>query len=642
MKKTYHREELLLFLNEYYKEHGSFPKTRELDSCSDFPSAGVFRRVFGKYDNAIAETGIITLNKPRKNYTDDELLDAIRQFYLEFTVIPTVSTMDEAKGYPSTSVFTKRFGTLRNAVIKAGVSVPLDARRNYKEGELLNFLHDFVGEFNKVPTVEDMDEAIGYPSASTYRYRFGSLRTALIMAGIDLPNDYFVSYSNDELLEMLVEFHESFGDVTSRKLDESDFFPSSRTYWYRFGSLQNALEIVGIPVSYSSRISHSDEDLIRLLKKYNDEFGFPKYDDITREKGYPSASVYVSRFGSWEEALRAAGFDISEALKKKFERRFMTEEEILEHVRYHSWLKENAHSTPGLFNVLLIHLDITEIEDLPSTTVIFHKFGGIKNAYKRLGIDYVSVNKEYSRRQLVKVFRRLASYIKRVPTNPDIYEYSWYTGVSSTTFYNAFGTIYNMQKESGFEPLKLQHYRTKEELIQDLITLEEELGIVPTVNDLIRNKDRFAHPATYHNYFGSFVKALKEAGMKPSRYSYTPGGHLAHSGYERLFYIMLENYNIEFIPKAYYKDFIPRMKNNYEFDGIVWVDNKMYFIEIFGIINNLGDYDKKTNEKIGICRENNIPLIDIFPNVFEENNTEEKLYHYLMKRIETTPHYELY
>jgi len=377
-----------------------------------------------------------------------------------------------------------------------------------------------------------------------------------------------------------------------------------------------------------------------LLEKYNEEFGFPKYDDITREKGYPSASVYVSRFGSWEKSLRIAGFEITEVLRRKFERRFMTEEEILEHMRYHTWLKENAHSTPNLFNVLLIHLDFIEIEDLPSTTVIFHKFGGIKNAYKRLGIDYASVNKEYSRQQLIKVFRRLAFYITRVPTNPDISEYTWYTGVSSTTFYNAFGSIYNMQKDSGFEPLKLQHTRTKEELIQDLITLKEDLGTVPTVNDLIRNKDRFAHPATYHNYFGSFVKALKEAGMKPSRYSYTPGGHLAHSGYERLFYIMLENHNIEFIPKAYYKDFIPRMKNNYEFDGIVWIDNKMYFIEIFGIINNLGEYDKKTIEKIGICRENNIPLIDIFPKAFEENNTEEELYRYLMKRIETTPHYE--
>ncbi|MCS0542962.1 hypothetical protein NXY55_23580, partial [Aeromonas veronii] len=138
-KARYEKNELISFLQWYYDKYQHVPKTRELDSCSDYPSAGVFRRVFGSLDNAITEANI-TNAEYRKYYTDEELLNSIHRYVNDFNKIPTVGGMDNAKGYPSTSTYTKRFGNLRNAVIAAEIEIPDDAARMYEKEELLGYL----------------------------------------------------------------------------------------------------------------------------------------------------------------------------------------------------------------------------------------------------------------------------------------------------------------------------------------------------------------------------------------------------------------------------------------------------------------------------------------------------------------------
>lgn len=603
-KKIYERQELIDFLCWYYEKFGSIPKTRVLDSCSDYPSAGVFRRVFGSLDNAVIETGIFEEGEYKNFYTDHELLEYIWKYTKEFNAIPTVSGMDNAKKYPSSSTFTKRFGSLRNAVIESGVEMSIRVAQNYTEEKLLEYLISYVND-NGLPSVKDMDTAIGYPSSSTYRYRFGSLRKALIKANIELSDSYFIQYTEEELLDYLKEYYLNFGLITCSGLDSNSAFPSSRTYLKRFGGLSKAIKYAGLPVpntfmdNYFYHILYNKEELIDLLIQYNKEYGLPTYDGVTTTKGYPTASVYVSNFGSWEKALISAGFEIPEKRKRNFERQTFSESIILEHLRYHTWLKLNTTFVKNSRSrVLLVHHEINEIDDIPSMTTIFKTFGGIKEAYKKIGYDYDKINKEQKKGYLIERFQKLAIFLKRVPRLSDLHIYSWYHGISVTAFYNTFKHITNLQKESGFTPIIYNQKRTNEELIEDLLWVKEKRnGRTPGMKDMMKYRNEVAHPHTYIKRFGGFLKAIKAAGLKPKSITYTLGGSMCRSIYEYDFYSMLENRGFEFIPSGYYKDYLPDLKRNFIFDATIWFQEKIYLFEIFGVTNNLKGYDDKTKIK---------------------------------------------
>ena len=71
----------------------------------------------------------------------------------------------------------------------------------------------------------------------------------------------------------------------------------------------------------------------------------------------------------------------------------------------------------------------------------------------------------------------------------------------------------------------------------------------------------------------------------------------------------------------------------YKFDFTVKINNKKYFIEIFGITGNK-KYNNKTSEKIKLCKDNNLPLIEMYPEDFRDKNIKD-LYDYLMDYINT-------
>jgi predicted adenine nucleotide alpha hydrolase (AANH) superfamily ATPase len=62
------------------------------------------------------------------------------------------------------------------------------------------------------------------------------------------------------------------------------------------------------------------------------------------------------------------------------------------------------------------------------------------------------------------------------------------------------------------------------------------------------------------------------------------------------------------------------------------MNGKKYYIEIFGIIGN-EKYEIRKNEKIQLCKDNNIPLITFDFNDFW-SNTNEQIYELLLHKIQ--------
>ena len=111
----------------------------------------------------------------------------------------------------------------------------------------------------------------------------------------------------------------------------------------------------------------------------------------------------------------------------------------------------------------------------------------------------------------------------------------------------------------------------------------------------------------------------------------TKNGIKVRSWYELKLAQVLELYKIEYDNEIMYKDVIPNFNRKYRFDFRVKINGNVYYIELFGIQGN-ELYEKRKQEKIRLCEEYNIPLIQFYQSdIYSKTNQEiyETLINYI-------------
>jgi hypothetical protein len=155
--------------------------------------------------------------------------------------------------------------------------------------------------------------------------------------------------------------------------------------------------------------------------------------------------------------------------------------------------------------------DTYEYSDVPSHTTYTRRFGSWREALEAAGIPLDPTNTGYDRETLLKHLRDLAERLGRTPSISDV---DAADGPCSTTYANWFGSWSAALVEAGFE-LKPPHRRYgREELLDILRALAEELGHAPTMVELWQ-RDDLPRPSTYKVRFGRWNAALREAGLTP-------------------------------------------------------------------------------------------------------------------------------
>lgn len=171
--------------------------------------------------------------------------------------------------------------------------------------ELIQELRRLEQQLGTVPATTDMNESGKYSVPPYYRV-FGSWKEALSEAGFE-PQKAQKSRSTEELL---TELHRvaKVCDRTPTKADmRTHGDPAADTYDSRFGSWNAALEAAGFTPNQCGTLSIAE--LCTALQELADELGHrPTSLDMYQHGAY-SAGTYVNRFGSWDAALRTAGFD---------------------------------------------------------------------------------------------------------------------------------------------------------------------------------------------------------------------------------------------------------------------------------------------------------------------------------------------
>lgn len=400
-------------------------------------------------------------------------------------------------------------------------------------------------------------------------------------------------------------------------------------------SLKDVFAMVGVTLSeeyirmhHSERKSITDEELLDILKDYSDNVKFPVIRDFKTKNGLPGYKTYYNRFGSFKNAILLAGIEIPSDRKWLFERESLQDSEVKDKIKQFTDSYMEAEKRLPTYEV------IKQNKQLPSTTVILKRFGSLGNLYKLIGYD-LDYDDKMLKKELMEDYVKLAERIGKTPTSRDLDKYSLEGECCSAGSYSHhFGGIHELQLQSGLVPTDIGRKITDDELLENLSDLSERLRRVPMQKDFMKSNG-VASVSVYNDKFGGFHNALKAIGFTEDEIGYktykTKNGTVCLSVYEYRFACLLESREIQFQKEGMYKDFIEDFERSYRFDFIINYNSRDYFIEIFGMVGN-EKYDIRTKDKIRICKDNDVPLISLYPDTFW-STTQSELFSYLKEKM---------
>lgn len=169
--------------------------------------------------------------------------------------------------------------------------------------KLLEELQRLTGVLEKSPTAREMKK-LGDYSVPSYFREFGSWNDALGAASLRVNHNY--NLGREELLDELASLAEDLGyPPTKEDMDQFGRF-SSNPYYRVFDSWNEPLRAIGLEVHYHRDASREDLlDEIRGLATKNT----PPGRIHVAKNGKYSPQAYYTRFGSWNSAVREAGFE---------------------------------------------------------------------------------------------------------------------------------------------------------------------------------------------------------------------------------------------------------------------------------------------------------------------------------------------
>lgn len=175
--------------------------------------------------------------------------------------------------------------------------------RNCPDHVLLEDLAAVAGQLGKSSITKDEYNTHGRFAAATMQKRFGAWNEALRKAGLSVAKR--MGITKDELVADLLRVSCVLG---TKVVSTSDYAPvgqfSVPTFQRVFGSWPEALRAAGLEVSPFSRSPASVEDLLSNMAAVWEAVGRqPKQADFVAPRSEFSHDVYVRRFGTWRAAL---------------------------------------------------------------------------------------------------------------------------------------------------------------------------------------------------------------------------------------------------------------------------------------------------------------------------------------------------
>ena len=120
------------------------------------------------------------------------------------------------------------------------------------------------------------------------------------------------------------------------------------------------------------------------------------------------------------------------------------------------------------------------------------------------------IRRRYSDEQILDQLRASAERLGRSPTMRE-FAADPEAGLHPQTVIEHFGTWNAAKRAAGLTP---RRFISRDELLEQLRELGQELGQTPTARDLDANRKRMASKSLIWHTFGSLTEALREAGIE--------------------------------------------------------------------------------------------------------------------------------
>lgn len=208
----------------------------------------------------------------------------------------------ERYGMYSQEMLTRRFGSFAAAVVYAGFD-PLDTPQLPSRSALVAALTEHGDTDGMPPTVAEINTKSEY-WASMYCARFGSWQNALDAADLPQPETTTpVQLTNEQLCIDLRRVVKTCGPTPTLEAVTTVSQLPPRIYSDRFGSWSEALTAAGIDASSCTQPAAIELGIdLRRLSAWLDRT--PTKADV-RDHGQYSVAAYRDAFGSWEAATTA-------------------------------------------------------------------------------------------------------------------------------------------------------------------------------------------------------------------------------------------------------------------------------------------------------------------------------------------------
>jgi len=220
--------------------------------------------------------------------------------------------MDVAEhGAFSPALYIERFGSWGDAVEAAGFE-PHPTAQSIDRADLTAALRDLADELDAPPTTQQFSEQSPYDTKTVYNH-FESWDAALEAAGLDpdaprgASDEPTTAIPDADLLADIRRLSDPSGEPPSLKEYREAGEYGAQTLYDRFGSWNAAVEAAGFDARDPTTAASKDA-LLAEIRRLADGDDPPTSAEMRREGDY-SVTVYHDHFGSWRAALEAAGFE---------------------------------------------------------------------------------------------------------------------------------------------------------------------------------------------------------------------------------------------------------------------------------------------------------------------------------------------
>jgi hypothetical protein len=309
-------------------------------------------------------------------------------------------------------------------------------------------------------------------------------------------------YSDDELIQSIKSLADDLGGTPSQDQYEQEGKASASTLAARFGSFNEAMEAAGLDTTApGGGDKYTDIRLKQDIRRVADELGHPPSIAEYNRDGIATDDTLNRRFGSYSEAIREAGF---EPIPNGGKEEQFTDNELIQDINR---VAELVGRSPT-------HSEYDTYGEAHSST-LHKRFGGYKKAISAAGFEPIpngGKEEQFTDSELIQQLRWVADQVEGPPTIDDFNELA---DVSASTIQNRFGSWREGQRTAGVGTYTQLTTYTDDELTQDIRRVANDLSGTPSQSEY--NERGKASAQTLSRRFGSYNDAVEQAGLEPNR-----------------------------------------------------------------------------------------------------------------------------